>query len=60
MMKHEETHDGFRRKMKIYKGMYGGFTKKNRYFMKRTIWIEIDFSAKNGGFTTKNGTLRYE
>ena len=21
--------------------------------MKRTIWIEIDFSAKNGGFTTK-------
>ena len=23
--------------------------------MKRTIWIEIDFSAKNGGFTTKTG-----
>ena len=30
-MKHEETHVGFRRKMKIYKGTHGGFTKKKYY-----------------------------
>ena len=32
---------------------------QEKNYMKRTIWIEIDFSAKNGGFTTKTGlTLR--